>query len=171
MQNLEAKINTLHERVYARVYARWVQDEERLTRLEHSVSIISMFFGALSCNFSDIQPIEVDCSSSIGLNLAITCSTKFSIEKISMEKCDKQQELVQFDMINTRLKMLHYALSQNHCNPVLSAPQVRAGLYKGVTTLQLNDLVAKCQAKKLINVTNAVVTEFVEAMRETYLGD
>lgn len=43
------------------------------------------------------------------------------------------------------------------------------GVYKGVTTLQLNGLVAECQGKKFVKVPNTVVTKFVQGMGQTYL--
>lgn len=63
-----------------------------------------------ACNLSDIQAVEVACSFFLCLNFHIPCSKKFSIEMISMVKCDERQELVYFDMINALLKMFLYGL-------------------------------------------------------------
>jgi ribonucleoside-diphosphate reductase subunit M1 len=61
-------------------------------------------------------------------------------------KRDERQEAVHFDKITTRLKKLSYGLSQDHCDPVLVAQKVCAGVYKGVSTSQLNELTAETAA-------------------------
>ncbi|RLM56353.1 ribonucleoside-diphosphate reductase large subunit-like [Panicum miliaceum] len=61
-------------------------------------------------------------------------------------KRDGRQETVHFDKITARLKKLSYGLSQDHCDPVLVAQKVCAGVYKGVTTSQLDELAAETAA-------------------------
>jgi hypothetical protein len=61
-------------------------------------------------------------------------------------KRDGRQEAVRFDKITARLKKLSYGLSQEHCDPVLVAQKVCAGVYKGVTTSQLDELAAETAA-------------------------
>ncbi|KAK8942520.1 Ribonucleoside-diphosphate reductase large subunit [Platanthera zijinensis] len=61
-------------------------------------------------------------------------------------KRDGRQEAVHFDKITARLKKLSYGLSQEHCDPVLVAQKVCAGVYKGVTTTQLDELAAETAA-------------------------
>jgi ribonucleoside-diphosphate reductase subunit M1 len=61
-------------------------------------------------------------------------------------KRDGRQEAVHFDKITARLKRLSYGLSQEHCDPVLVAQKVCAGVYKGVTTSQLGELAAETAA-------------------------
>jgi len=61
-------------------------------------------------------------------------------------KRDGRQEAVHFDKITARLKKLSYGLSQEHCDPVLVAQKVCAGVYKGVTTSQLDELAAETAA-------------------------
>ncbi|XP_051191876.1 ribonucleoside-diphosphate reductase large subunit isoform X2 [Lolium perenne] len=61
-------------------------------------------------------------------------------------KRDGRQEAVHFDKITARLKKLSYGLSQDHCDPVLVAQKVCAGVYKGVTTSQLDELAAETAA-------------------------
>ncbi|CAN6252905.1 unnamed protein product [Urochloa humidicola] len=58
-------------------------------------------------------------------------------------KRDGRQESVQFDKITARLKKLSYGLSAEHCDPVLVAQKVCAGVYKGITTSQIGDLAAE----------------------------
>ncbi|CAI9109594.1 OLC1v1009438C1 [Oldenlandia corymbosa var. corymbosa] len=48
-------------------------------------------------------------------------------------KRDGRQETVQFDKITAQLKKLSYGLSSDHCDPVMVAQKVCAGVYKGVT--------------------------------------
>uniref|UniRef100_A0A0D9WMC9 Ribonucleoside-diphosphate reductase n=1 Tax=Leersia perrieri TaxID=77586 RepID=A0A0D9WMC9_9ORYZ len=61
-------------------------------------------------------------------------------------KRDGRQETVHFDKITARLKKLSYGLSQEHCDPVSVAQKVCAGVYKGVTTSQLDELAAETAA-------------------------
>ncbi|KAK8959124.1 Ribonucleoside-diphosphate reductase large subunit [Platanthera guangdongensis] len=66
-------------------------------------------------------------------------------------KRDSRQEAVHFDKITTRLKKLSYGLSQEHCDPVFVAQKVCAGVYKGVTTTQLDELAAETAAALTTN--------------------
>ncbi|KAG6539279.1 ribonucleoside-diphosphate reductase large subunit [Zingiber officinale] len=66
-------------------------------------------------------------------------------------KRDGRHEAVHFDKITARLKKLSYGLSQEHCDPVLVAQKVCAGVYKGVTTSQLDELAAETAAAMTAN--------------------
>lgn len=66
-------------------------------------------------------------------------------------KRDGRQESVHFDKITARLKKLSYGLSSEHCDPVLVAQKVCAGVYKGVTTSQLDELAAETAAAMTAN--------------------
>ncbi|XP_020693424.1 ribonucleoside-diphosphate reductase large subunit [Dendrobium catenatum] len=66
-------------------------------------------------------------------------------------KRDGRQESVHFDKITARLKKLSYGLSQEHCDPVLVAQKVCVGVYKGVTTTQLDELAAETAAAMTAN--------------------
>ncbi|CAL9069364.1 ribonucleoside-diphosphate reductase large subunit [Musa acuminata AAA Group] len=66
-------------------------------------------------------------------------------------KRDGRHEAVHFDKITARLKKLSYGLSQEHCDPVLVAQKVCAGVYKGVTTSQLDELAAETAAAMTSN--------------------
>jgi len=66
-------------------------------------------------------------------------------------KRDGRQEAVHFDKITARLKKLSYGLSTEHCDPVLVAQKVCAGVYKGVTTSQLDELAAETAAGMTAN--------------------
>ncbi|KAK8463415.1 hypothetical protein SEVIR_1G363100v4 [Setaria viridis] len=61
-------------------------------------------------------------------------------------KRDGRQESVHFDKITARLKKLGYGLSAEHCDPVLVAQKVCAGVYRGVTTSQIGELAAETAA-------------------------
>ncbi|KMZ56310.1 Ribonucleoside-diphosphate reductase [Zostera marina] len=61
-------------------------------------------------------------------------------------KRDGRREVVHFDKITARLKKLSYGLNQDHCDPILVAQKVCAGVYKGVTTSQLDELAAETAA-------------------------
>ncbi|KAI5078500.1 hypothetical protein GOP47_0006171 [Adiantum capillus-veneris] len=66
-------------------------------------------------------------------------------------KRDGRQEAVHFDKITARLKKLSYGLNAEHCDPVLVAQKVCAGVYKGVTTSQLDELAAQTAAALTAN--------------------
>lgn len=66
-------------------------------------------------------------------------------------KRDGRQEPVRFDKITARLKKLSYGLSNDHCDPVLVAQKVCAGVYRGVTTTQLDELAAETAASMTAN--------------------
>ncbi|KAJ6805573.1 ribonucleoside-diphosphate reductase large subunit-like [Iris pallida] len=66
-------------------------------------------------------------------------------------KRDGRHEPVHFDKITARLKKLSYGLSHEHCDPVLVAQKVCAGVYKGVTTSQLDELAAETAAAMTAN--------------------
>ncbi|KAB1210349.1 Ribonucleoside-diphosphate reductase large subunit [Morella rubra] len=66
-------------------------------------------------------------------------------------KRDGRQEAVHFDKITARLKKLSYGLNTEHCDPVLVSQKVCAGVYKGVTTSQLDELAAETAAAMTAN--------------------
>ncbi|PKU74034.1 Ribonucleoside-diphosphate reductase large subunit [Dendrobium catenatum] len=66
-------------------------------------------------------------------------------------KRDGKRETVHFDKITARLKKLSYGLNSDHCDPVLVAQKVCLGVYKGVTTSQLDELAAETAAAMTAN--------------------
>ncbi|GBF90100.1 ribonucleoside-diphosphate reductase large subunit [Raphidocelis subcapitata] len=61
-------------------------------------------------------------------------------------KRDGRQVPVRFDKITARINKLSYGLNLNFCDPVLVAQKVAAGVYKGVTTSELDELAAETAA-------------------------
>jgi len=61
-------------------------------------------------------------------------------------KRDGRVEDVQFDKITARIARLAYGLDKVHCDPVSVAQKVTAGVYKGVTTEELDCLAAETAA-------------------------
>jgi len=61
-------------------------------------------------------------------------------------KRDGRREPVQFDKITARIKKLAYGLNQEFCEPVLVAQKVTSGVYKGVTTSELDELASETAA-------------------------
>lgn len=55
---------------------------------------------------------------------------------------DGRQERVQFDKITARVSRLCYGLDADHVDPVAITQKVISGVYGGVTTAQLDDLVS-----------------------------
>lgn len=56
---------------------------------------------------------------------------------------DGRQERVQFDKITARVSRLCYGLDTDHVDPVAITQKVISGVYGGVTTVQLDDLVSQ----------------------------
>ncbi|KAI8470436.1 MAG: NSG5 protein [Monoraphidium minutum] len=61
-------------------------------------------------------------------------------------KRDGRQVPVRFDKITARIQRLSYGLNQSYCDPVLVAQKVAAGVYRGVTTTELDELAAETAA-------------------------
>jgi ribonucleoside-diphosphate reductase subunit M1 len=61
-------------------------------------------------------------------------------------KRDGTHQEVYFDKITTRIKRLCYKLNSEFCDPISIAQKVTAGIYKGVTTIELDDLAAETAA-------------------------
>ena len=58
-------------------------------------------------------------------------------------KRDGSEQPVQFDKVTTRLTRLSYGLNKEFCDPVKVAQKVVAGVYTGVTTVELDNLAAE----------------------------
>lgn len=56
---------------------------------------------------------------------------------------DGRKERVQFDKITARVSRLCYGLDPDHVDAAAITMKVIAGVYQGVTTIQLDDLVCK----------------------------
>ncbi|PNH12568.1 Ribonucleoside-diphosphate reductase large subunit [Tetrabaena socialis] len=61
-------------------------------------------------------------------------------------KRDGRRQDVHFDKITARLTRLSYGLNTEVCDPVKVAQKVAAGVYKGVTTVELDELAAETAA-------------------------
>ncbi|KAI3434460.1 hypothetical protein D9Q98_002537 [Chlorella vulgaris] len=61
-------------------------------------------------------------------------------------KRDGRQACVSFDKITARITKLSYGLNPDFCDPVLVAQKVTTGVYKGVTTSELDELAAETAA-------------------------
>ena len=54
---------------------------------------------------------------------------------------DGRKERVQFDKITARVSRLCYGLDPDHVDPVAITQKVISGVYQGVTTIELDNLV------------------------------
>jgi ribonucleoside-diphosphate reductase subunit M1 len=54
---------------------------------------------------------------------------------------DGRRERVQFDKITARVSRLCYGLDPEHIDPVAITQKVISGVYQGVTTVELDNLV------------------------------
>eukprot|EP00873_Tetraselmis_striata_P036701 jgi/Tetstr1/456965/TSEL_043634.t1 len=61
-------------------------------------------------------------------------------------KRDGRTEQVAFDKITARIKKLSYGLNTDFCDPVKVAQRVTTGVYKGVSTSELDELAAETAA-------------------------
>ncbi|KAJ3502396.1 hypothetical protein NLJ89_g8905 [Agrocybe chaxingu] len=61
-------------------------------------------------------------------------------------KRDGRKERVQFDKITARIQKLSYGLDTNYVDPVEVTQKVVAGVYQGVTTVELDNLAAETAA-------------------------
>ncbi|KAF8644660.1 hypothetical protein AX16_008320 [Volvariella volvacea WC 439] len=61
-------------------------------------------------------------------------------------KRDGRKERIQFDKITTRIEKLCYGLDMNHVNVIEVTQKVIAGVYPGVTTVELDNLAAETAA-------------------------
>lgn len=61
-------------------------------------------------------------------------------------KRDGKQEIVHFDKITARISKLCYGLDENWVDPVVVSQKVCMGVYKGVTTTELDELAAETAA-------------------------
>uniref|UniRef100_A0A7S3R0A3 Ribonucleoside-diphosphate reductase n=1 Tax=Dunaliella tertiolecta TaxID=3047 RepID=A0A7S3R0A3_DUNTE len=61
-------------------------------------------------------------------------------------KRDGRKQEVHFDKITARIMKLSYNLNPEFCDPILVAQKVAAGVYKGVTTSELDELAAETAA-------------------------
>lgn len=94
-----------------------------------------------------------------------------------------QQQRVHFDKITARISRLCYGLHPQHCDPVLLAQKVAAGVYSGVTTVELDELTAETAASlaskhpdyailaarvSVSNLHKNTTKSFVETMTKLY---
>ena len=63
-----------------------------------------------------------------------------------VQKRDGKKEPVAFDKITARIKKLCYGFEPKHVDPTIVAQKVIAGVYDGVTTVQLDDLASETAA-------------------------
>lgn len=57
---------------------------------------------------------------------------------------DGRKERVQFDKITARVSRLCYGLDPDHVDPAAITQKVISGVYQGVTTIELDNLVSPC---------------------------
>ncbi|CAI4212108.1 unnamed protein product [Parascedosporium putredinis] len=70
-----------------------------------------------------------------------------------VRKRDGRQERVQFDKITARVSRLCYGLDTDHIDPVAITQKVISGVYGGVTTVQLDDLLGPQAAETAAYMT------------------
>lgn len=68
----------------------------------------------------------------------VSCAVCFNADR----PIDGRKERVQFDKITARVSRLCYGLDPDHVDPTAITMKVISGVYQGVTTIQLDDLVS-----------------------------
>lgn len=66
---------------------------------------------------------------------------RFDQQKLTMQ-IDGRKERVQFDKITARVSRLCYGLDPEHVDPAAITQKVISGVYQGVTTVELDNLVS-----------------------------
>ena len=66
---------------------------------------------------------------------------------IANEGADGRKERVQFDKITARVSRLCYGLDPDHVDAAAITMKVIAGVYQGVSTIQLDDLVSHSEPR------------------------
>ena len=72
----------------------------------------------------------------------VNSNTPTTSARMYVKKRDGRQERFQFDKITARVSRLCYGLDMDHVDPVAITQKVISGVYGGVTTAQLDDLVS-----------------------------
>lgn len=73
----------------------------------------------------------------------ITCSTYQHHTILKPALLDNRKERVQFDKITARVSRLCYGLDADHVDAAAITQKVISGVYQGVTTVELDNLVSK----------------------------
>jgi hypothetical protein len=61
---------------------------------------------------------------------------------LTVHSVDGRKERVQFDKITARVSRLCYGLDPDHIDPAAITQKVISGVYQGVTTVELDNLVS-----------------------------
>jgi hypothetical protein len=83
----------------------------------------------------------VQAIPTISSGLEDPCSPLHDGTMANTRGADGRKERVQFDKITARVSRLCYGLDPDHVDPAAITMKVISGVYQGVTTIQLDDLV------------------------------
>jgi ribonucleoside-diphosphate reductase subunit M1 len=72
-------------------------------------------------------------------------------------KRDGRKERVQFDKITARVSRLCYGLDPDHVDPAAITMKVISGVYQGVTTIQLDDLVRHYERVRVFSILTKAI--------------
>ena len=70
--------------------------------------------------------------------------------QLTLNVPDNRKERVQFDKITARVSRLCYGLDAEHVDAAAITQKVISGVYQGVTTIELDNLVSLNQASDLV---------------------
>ena len=84
---------------------------------------------------------------SFGLEAIVTDS-----QPLTRNVPDNRKERVQFDKITARVSRLCYGLDAEHVDAAAITQKVISGVYQGVTTIELDNLVSLDQACSLASI-------------------
>jgi hypothetical protein len=80
------------------------------------------------------------------------------VKTSAYQSADGRKERVQFDKITARVSRLCYGLDAEHVDAAAITQKVISGVYQGVTTIELDNLVSiclctACNAFKRVSIT------------------
>ncbi|KAG9119396.1 ribonucleoside reductase large subunit Cdc22, partial [Ceratobasidium sp. 392] len=76
----------------------------------------------------------------------VAAQTGTSTARVNVKVADPRKERVAFDKITARITKLCYGLDRNHVDPIEVTKKVIAGVYAGVTTVELDNLASETAA-------------------------
>ena len=78
----------------------------------------------------------------------LSCKS-FATLPLTMDSPDGRKERVQFDKITARVSRLCYGLDPEHIDAAAITQKVISGVYQGVTTIELDNLVSNASTNPI----------------------
>ena len=134
----------------------FLQQPDRIREVYHrkQVFICLYLFPRNSCTYTRFRNAPPTCSSSREVRLIYFLLLQVGLQQQMPEikplmlttdalSIDGRKERVQFDKITARVSRLCYGLDPEHVDAAAITQKVISGVYQGVTTVELDNLVGK----------------------------